>query len=638
MNFKELLNEKKFRFLLSIFLLIVPFEILSLFSIHFPLWVELPVFLVIIFVVGKDVFKSGIKSLFHLNFSNINLLMTIAVFGAIYLREFEEGVIVVVLFALSEVLEEVGIKKSQKSLEELVKRTPKSVLIKGNERKKPIKTIKVGQIIMIKPGDSIPLDGEIVKGKSLIDESTITGEPILQSKFEGDSVYAGTLNSDGYLEIKVTKEAKDTTLAKIIDITYKATQKKSHSIQFIEKFARYYTPSVVIGAALFIFIPVFIFRQPFNPWLTSALTLLIISCPCALVISSPVAIFSALGNAAKKGIIIKGGKYIEEMGKIKTIAFDKTRTLTRGELVVSDIVAFNGFTKQEVLACAAGMEMLSEHPLAKSIIKEVRYSGLIPHTFTDFKSIPGKGLKGSCTVCTDTHHCLGNIKFITKEHRVEEKIIEQVEAFEKQGKTTIVMSDNGSVKGVIGITDKIRKEAKPTIEKLKRLNVTSVLLTGDNYASARFIGHNTGINHIKAELLPEAKVKELNLIIKQYNHVSMVGDGVNDAPALATSSVGIAMGSIGSDIAVENADIALMNNNLELIPYLVELGRKTTSTIRVNTVAAVVTKFIFLVLALFGVNNLALAIFADVGISILVVINSLSLFNFYPTESVGNLT
>lgn len=636
MNLKELINEKKFRFLFLIFILVVPFEIMSLFSIHLPLWIELPVFLVILFAVGKNVFKSGIESLLHLNFSNINLLMTIAVFGALYLREFEEGVIIIVLFALSEVLEEVGIEKSQKSLEDLVNKSPKSVLIKENEEKIPIEAVKAGQIIIVKPGDSIPLDGKIMEGKSLVDESAITGEPMLQSKFKGDKVYAGTQNSDGYLEVMVTKTVKDTTLAKIIDITYEATQKKSRSVQFIEKFARYYTPTVVVGAGLLVIIPVFFFRQPFNPWFASALTFLIISCPCALVISSPIAIFSALGNASKKGILIKGGKYIEEMGKIKAIAFDKTRTLTEGDLVVSDVVAFNGFSKQEVLACAAGMEMLSEHPLARSIIKEVRRAGLTPHSFADFQSISGKGLKGSCTVCTDTHHCLGNIKFITKEHNVEDQVVKQVEAFEKQGKTTIVMSDNGNVKGVIGITDKIRKETKSTIEKLKGFNIISILLTGDNYAAARFVGQNAGISQIKAELLPEAKVEELHAIIKQYHHVSMVGDGVNDAPALATSSVGIAMGAIGSDIAVENADISLMNNNLTLIPYLVGLGKKTDMTIRINTAAAVSIKFIFLVLALFGVSNLAFAIFADVGVSVVVVINSLNLFNFHPIN--GDLT
>lgn len=628
MKLQELLKEKKFRFLLLIFIMVIPFEIMSLFSIHLPLWIELPVFLAILFAVGRKVFKSGIESFFHLNFSNINLLMTIAVFGAMYLREFEEGAIIIVLFALSEVLEEIGIEKSQKSLEDLVNRTPKSARIKNAEEKVPIETIKIGQIIIVKPGDAIPLDGEIVEGKSLADESAITGEPMLQSKYKGDKVYAGTQNSDGYLEIKVIKTSKDSTLAKIIDITYKASQKKSRSVQFIEKFSRYYTPVVVVGAALLVTIPVFVFSQPFNPWLASSLTFLIISCPCALVISSPIAIFSALGNASKKGILIKGGKYIEEMGKIKAVAFDKTRTLTEGNLIVSDVVAFNGFNKKEVLACAAGMETLSEHPLAKSIIKEAKNFDLKPHSFNDFQAISGHGLKGSCMICVDKHHCLGNIRFITKEHMVEKEIIKQVEEFEKQGKTTIVMSDDGSVKGVIGITDKIRIEAKSAIEKLNRLDIKSILLTGDNQSSANFVGQNVGINRIKGALLPQDKAKELSEIIKKYNHAAMVGDGVNDAPALATSSVGIAMGAIGSDIAVENADIALMNNNLTLIPYLVELGKKTTLTIRLNVLAAVGIKLLFLSLALFGKSNLAFAIFADVGVSVAVVFNSLRLFKF----------
>lgn len=627
-KYRTSFQNHKFRFLVFAFLIVVPFEILSFFSIHLPIWIEFPLFLILIFIFGKDVFQSGVQSLLRLNFANINLLMTIAIIGAIYLQEFEEAVIIVVLFALGNALEEFGIERSQSALKELVDRTPKSAQVKGKVEKIPIGEIKVRDMIVVKPGNQIPLDGKIIKGNSLIDEATITGEPLPKNKHEGDLVYAGTMNGNGYLEIEVTKTAKDSTLSKIIDLTYSSAEKKSHSQKFIEKFAQYYTPAVMLVSLSVVLIPVGLLHQPFTPWFTQALTLLIISCPCALVISTPITIFSAIGNATKKGIIIKGGRYIEELGKIKAIAFDKTRTLTVGEPLVSDTVPFNGFTKQEVIACASGMEVFSEHPLAQSIVNETKKYELEPHKFSNFEAVAGKGLKGDCLVCIDKHHCMGSLKFITEEHEVENEVIQQVERFEKQGKTTIVMTDNKKVTGVIGITDKIRAESKPMIEGLLNLNIKPVILTGDNNLSAQFVARQIGIKDIKAGLLPQEKVAELSELIRKYKHVGMVGDGVNDAPSLVTASVGIAMGAIGSDVAIENADVALMNNNLTLIPYLVKLGKKSIQTIKFNTTMAVAVKLVFLTLALFGRSSLAVAIFADVGVTLLVVLNSLRLFQY----------
>ena len=628
MNLKELLQIKKIRLLFLSLLLIIPLEAFSLFSLHLPIWIELPLFISIALYFGKDVFKSGIQSIFALNFSNINLLMTIAVVGAFFINQYEEAVIIIVLFALGEALQDLGIEKSQSALEELVKKTPKSALLKGKQEKTPIEEIKVGDIVVIKPGDYIPLDGVVISGQSLIDEAAITGEPLPKSKYEGDQVFAGTLNTSGYLEMRVTKTAKDTTLAKIIDLTFAAAEKKSQAQQFIEKFASFYTPVVIVASLLIFAIPVFILKQPITPWLTQALTLLIISCPCALVISTPISVFSAIGNATKKGILIKGGRFLEEMGKIRAIAFDKTRTLTKGEPIVSDVVPFNGFTKEDVLACASGIESLSEHPLAKSITKKAQELKLNLHGFSNFEAVAGKGVKGDCAVCLDRHHCMGTLKFITQEHKVEEQILNQVEAFEKEGKTTIVMTEDKKVVGVIAITDTLREESKATIAQLKKLHITSIMLTGDNPSSAVFVASLIGIDVVKAALLPDQKVEEVSRLQQTYNHVAMVGDGVNDAPALAASSVGIAMGAIGSDVAVENADIALMNNNLSLLPYLIELGKKTASTIRINTIMAVGVKLVFLGLAVVGMSNLSLAIFADVGITIIVVIYSLRLFNF----------
>ena len=631
MNYEELLKNNKFRWLIATLLVVAPFEVLSFFSIHFPLWVELPLFFAGIIVFGKKVFISGIRSLLKLDFSNINFLMTIATFGAVYLQQFEEAVIIVVLFALGDTLEEFGIERSQTALKEMIEKTPKAAQIKGKEEKVPIENIEIGEVIIIKPGDQIPLDGEVIEGSSLVDEATITGEPIPKNKYIGDFVYAGTVNSQGYLEVKVTKKAKDTTLSKIIELTYESAEKKSVSQKFIEKFAKIYTPSVLFTSLLLVFIPVVFLGKPFNPWFTQALTLLIISCPCALVISTPVSIFSAIGNATQKGALIKGGRFIEEMGKIRAIGFDKTRTLTKGEPVVSDIVPFNGFTEEEVIACAAGMEAFSEHPIAKSILAKVEEEKVKIHQFANFQAVPGKGLKGECTVCFDKHHCLGNIKFVSEEHYVAEEVLKKVEEFEKQGKTTIVMSDNKRVKGVIGVTDEIRKESKPLVESLLKLGIIPVMLTGDNKSSAKFVSSKLGIEMVRAELLPDEKVEELSKLIQQYKHVAMVGDGINDAPALATASVGIAMGAIGSDVAIENADIALMNDNLNMVPYLVGLGKKCVEKIRFNVAFAVSVKFLFLFLAIAGLSNLALAIFADVGVTVLVILNSLRLYSYKGT-------
>lgn len=624
----ELFRDRKVRWLLAALLAIVPFEILSLFSIHLPLWIELPLLIAVIVVFGRKVFIGGIRSLMKLNFADIDLLMTIAVLGALYLRQFEEAAIIVVLFALGETLEEFGVERSQAALKGLIDKTPKSARIKEKNEEVPIEDVEIGEIMIIKPGDQIPLDGEIIFGNSLLDEATITGEPLPASKYIGDTVYAGTVNMQGYLEAKVIKKAKDSALAKIIELTFRFAEKKASSQKFIERFAEIYTPSIVIASLLLILIPVALLGKPLDPWLTQALTLLIIACPCALVISTPIAIFSAVGNATGKGVLIKGGRFIEEMGKVQAIAFDKTRTLTKGEPVISDVVPFNGFTEEEVIACAAGMETFSEHPIARGILDKSKKLGVRVHEYENFRAIPGKGLKGECMVCFDKHHCMGNIKFVTEEHAVEEPVLKKVEEFEEQGKTAIVISDNKRVKGIIGVADEIREESKPLIDRLLKMNIVPIILTGDNKAAAGFVAAHLGIGVVKAELLPSEKVEELSGLIQQHRHVAMVGDGVNDAPALATASVGIAMGAIGSDVAIENADVALMNDKLGLVAYLVGLGRACAKKIRYNIASAVTVKFLFLFLAMAGLSNLAMAIFADVGVTVLVIMNSLRLFGY----------
>jgi len=612
-------------------LLIVPLEILSFFSVDLGLWLKLPFFIAIIFIFGRKIMVSGFKNLLKFNFSDINLLMSIAIIGAIVLQKFEEASIIVVLFGLGEALEEYGIKRSHLALEKLINNSPKTAELKSGNIKVAIEKVKVGEIIIIRPGDKIGLDGEVVYGDSLVDQSMITGEPLPKSKMIGDKVYAGSINNGGYLEVKVLKEAKNSTLNKIVQLTSEAAKKKADSQKFIEKFARYYTPAVTfIALALFI-IPVLFFNGSAQFWLIQSLTLLLISCPCALVISTPISVFSALGNASQKGVLIKGGKVIENLSQIKEIGFDKTKTLTVGKPEVTNIIPFNGFTKEEVLSCSAGLGEFSEHPLSQSVVEMAKEEGIDIHKFNNFESIQGQGVLGDCTVCTDTRHCLGKIGMLENQFNGVNfnKLMEnEKNELEGEGKTVIFLGDSKQIKGMIALSDKIKSDSKLVIDKLQKLNIGCYMVTGDNDGAAQYVAKALNISEIYSEKLPEDKADIIVDKSKQNIKVAMVGDGINDAPSLASANVGIAMGSLGSDVAIESADVALMNDDLKMIPYLIELSRKTVAKIKFNTYFALSTKFVFLALAVAGLSNLSLAIFADVGVTLLVVLNGLSLYRF----------
>ncbi|MCE5201706.1 MAG: cadmium-translocating P-type ATPase [Synergistaceae bacterium] len=628
MDIKPLLENSKIRHLLIALAVIIPFEIGALFGKNLPDWIEWPLFLGIIVLFGRNVLLHGLRSLFRFNFSDINLLMTIAIGGALYLGKLEEAAIIVTLFAFGETLEDFGMKRSRTAIEALMARAPKTAWIKGREERVPVELVSIGEVIEIRPGDAIPLDGDVIAGTSLVEEATITGEPLPKTKNVGDAVYAGTLNTQGYIEVRVTKAVDDTTLARIIILTEEAAQQKAASQRFIEQFAKYYTPAIILGSLALYAIPVWLFGGAPELWLSQALSLLIIACPCALIISTPIAVFSSIGNASRKGVLIKGGQFLEALGRMKAIAFDKTRTLTKGSPVVSDVRAFNGYTVEEALACAAGLEVFSEHPIAQSIVDKAAKQSLEAHPFENFQATPGKGVKGQCTICTDPHHCLGSMRFVAEEHYVPEEVASTVLELEKQGKTAIVISDSIHVKGVIGVTDDIRIESRQMVDSLRELGIEPFMLTGDNEISAKHVGSLVGITEIKAGLLPDDKAREMQSMTRRYGTVGMVGDGINDAPSLAAASVGIGMGTAGSDLALENADIALLNDRLDRIPFLVRLGRRCVQTIRFNIVAAIAVKALFMALAISGYSNLALAIFADVGMTVIVILNSLRLFNF----------
>ncbi len=621
-------RDTKFLWLLFAAVVVGIFEFLSLAHIRLPPLIDLPFFLIFILLVGHDTLWHGLKALLTFNFKSINALMLIAVGGAFYLGKYEEAAVVIVLYTLAEKLEDLGIEKSQSALSALLQKMPKVVFLKNLPQPVPIQAVKVGDILLVKPGEMIGLDGKIVTGSSYVDESTITGEPIPKDKFAGDFVYAGTLNKQGYLEVEVLKASQDTTFAKIKELTFKATKVKAPTQKFIETFSQYYTPTIILLALLWVIVPVLFWHQPFDIWLARALALIVIACPCALVISTPVSIYSAIGNASKRGALIKGGRYLEAIGQIKAIALDKTRTLTYGRPIVSDILPFGQHSKEQLLECAAGIEIFSEHPLAQSIVEAAKKDHLSLHTVENFKSIVGKGAQADCLVCEDKHHCIGKLPFILEEHPVPQEIIEEVDALQKQGKTSVVIATHQEVEGIIALTDEMRPESLSLIKGLKALGIIPVMLTGDHLSPATVIAQQLGITEVYAELLPDDKAKKVQELIQKYRVVAMVGDGVNDAPALALSNVGITIGSLGSDTAIEAASIVILHDRLDSIPFLVKLGRKAIRTIQFNTSLAIIIKLIFILLAFMGIANLALAIFADVGVTLIVILISLRLLNW----------
>ncbi len=630
---KLLFHDTKFVLLLTAVVLVISLEMLSLFDIHIPLPYAPFVFLIFILGVGYRVLWNGIRALARLRFSSINLLMSIAVIAAFYLGEYPEAAVVIVLYTLSERLEEIGIKTSKSALDELVSKSPKTAMLKNGNENVPIDTVAVGSIIRVKPGDAIPLDGTIVFGSTTVDEAAITGEPIPKDKHEGDTVFAGTLNKNGFIEVQTTKLSSDTTFSKIIRLTFQAQANKSETQKFIQQFSSYYTPTIITLAALLFTIPVFLLGRPLDQWLQQAITLLVIACPCALVISTPVAIYAAIGNASARGALVKGGKYVEALAQIEAIGLDKTRTITYGRPVVSDVIPLGGTDKKELLACAAGAEIFSEHPLAEAIVEASLREGWEPHKTEKFQSVAGKGTIADCLVCEDETILIGKLSFIKEHQPVTEEAERIVERLSQEGKTSVVVSFGDGVAGIIGLIDEIKPDSILALQEIANLNIKCVMLTGDSEKAAKYIASQVGIKKIYGGLLPEDKAKRIEELLLQYRNVAMVGDGINDAPALARSTVGIAMGAAGSDTAIETANIALMNDKLSLIPFLIRLSKATLKRIKINTVGAIAIKLIFIALACFGYSNLVVAISADVGVTVVVILISLNLMRFEKTET-----
>lgn len=556
----------------------------------------------------------------------INFLMTLAIVGAIVIGEYIEAASLAFLFALAELLEEFSVERARRSLRELMKLAPTEARVRrnGQELMLPLEEIEPSETLIVKPGERIALDGVVLSGSSSVNQAPITGESIPVEKQPGTMVFAGTINQEGYLEIQVTKRAKDTTLAKIIHLVEEAEAQRAPVEKFVDRFAKYYTPGVVATALGVATVPALVFGAPFAEWFSRALALLVIACPCALLISTPVSIISAITSAARHGVLIKGGIYLEELGQIKAIVFDKTGTLTTGELTVTDVIAFDGSSSEEVLRIAAALERKSQHPIAQAITRYYEQSapGRALPEVQDFVSLTGQGVQAQLD---------GKLYRVGKLELFAGTSPSEAERLVSQAKTVIGVGTPKRLLGLIAVADQIRPQAQETVSALKRLGLEIVMLTGDNEETAKAVAHQLGIAHYHAGVLPDEKVSEIQKLLGQYSKVAMVGDGVNDAPALATSTVGIAMGAMGTDAALETAHIALMADDLSKLPYLIELSRKARRVIQQNIFFSIVTK-LSLGLGVFPgyVTLVSAVLVGDMGASLAVTGNALRLAHIKP--------
>ena len=576
-------------------------------------------FLAVIAISGFEIIKSGILGLLKGNFS-MNLLMTIAVAVSFAIGSGAEGAVIIFLFYIAEFLEDYAGNRARKSIESLLKLVPDTATVKRNGKNVEIDVndVKVNDVLVVRPGEKISLDGIVINGVSAVNQAAITGESIPVTKAEGDNVFAATLNEEGYLEVKVTKKSDETVLSKIINLVKESQKKKSSTETFIERFAKYYTPAVVLIAAAIAVVPPLVFGQPLYTWIYRALVLLVISCPCAFLLSTPVAMVSGVTASTRNGVLIKGSKYVEEMKNISTIVFDKTGTLTEGKLEVTDVIPLNNYSKNEILQIAGSLESRSKHPLAEAVINYVEESNIDFKEVKDFKSITGNGIKGK--IDGKMFH-IGKKSLFKDNPEFPEELINKLQ---NDGKTAIILGNDEHILAVIGLMDKIRDLSKSTINGLKERNIKTVMLTGDNEGTAKAVSAKIGIDEYYSGLLPEDKVKIVNKLLDKGECVAMIGDGVNDAPALARANVGIAMGAAGSDVAIETADIALMQDDISKINYLIDLSRKTMSVVKQNVSAAILIQAALAALAVFGFVSLWVAVtFGDVGLTLAVILNAL---------------
>ncbi|MEZ6143803.1 MAG: heavy metal translocating P-type ATPase [Zavarzinella sp.] len=560
---------------------------------------------------------------------DMNLLMMVAVFGAVAIGELFEAATVAFLFAVSLALESWSVGRARRAVAALMDLTPPTVRLQhadGIEENVSPEQVAVGALFLVRPGERIPLDGRVVCGASEVNQAPITGESVPVSKKAGEEVFASTVNGDGALTVECTKAAGDTTLAHIIRLVGEAQSRRAPSEQWVEKFARVYTPVVMALALSILLIPPLFLGGVWEDWFYRSLVLLVIACPCALVISTPVSIVAALAASARNGVLIKGGLYVEAPARLKAIALDKTGTLTQGKPSVVDVVPLSGHDVKELLERAAALEAHSTHPLARAIMVYAQQRGVAVRPATDYQIIQGKGATGHFN---GQEYWLGSHRYLEERGQETEDVHQQLETLAKSGRTVVVVGTASHVCGYITLADAVRPGVRQMIQALRDAGVKHiVMLTGDNQGAADSIARETGIDEVHAELLPTDKVKIVESLVAKYGRVAMVGDGVNDAPALARATLGIAMGAAGSDVAIETADIALMSDDLSKLPWLIRHSQRTLSIIRQNIGFSLSVKVVFVVLTFAGNSSLWAAIAADTGASLLVISNGLRLLNY----------
>ncbi len=569
---------------------------------------------------------------------DMNVLMTVAVAGAWLVDEGEEGAAVVFLFALSELLESWSVGRARQAIASLLTLTPETAQVRGPDgviKETPVAEVPVGAEVHITSGSRVPLDGEVISGNSAVNQAPITGESVPVEKNTGDPVYAGSINGEGSLQMRVTKAAGDSTLARIIKLVAEAEQEKAPTQRFVDKFARIYTPAVFVVALLVMLAPPLLAGGSWSEWTYRALVLLVIACPCALVIATPVSIVSGLTALARRGVLVKGGSYLEVLGKLRALAVDKTGTITQGRPQVTGIIPFGGLTEEEVLRLAAAIDSHSAHPLARAVVAAAQARKLSRKEATAYQSVTGRG---ATAVLEGGHpHFIGNHRMAHEMGVCSPEIEARLTEIEARGESLAILGHTphdgcaGSILGILSIGDAMRPEAPAAIKRLHAVGIQKiVMLSGDNQRTADAIAKQAGIDEVHGDLMPEQKIEHVRRLMTQHHYVGMIGDGVNDAPALALASVGIAMGAIGSDTAIETADMALMKDDLTQVAEAVALGRRTLRIIQFNVTFALAIKALFLVLAFTGHTSLWLAILADTGATLLVILNSLRLLTGAP--------
>ena len=598
--------------------------ILFILAIAIPLnniWITRVLLFISYLIVGLEILKKAIRNVFRGNVFDENFLMSIATLGALGIGEVHEAVAVMIFYQIGELFQNYAVDKSRKSIASLMDIRPDyaNIIKDGKEEKVDPDIIKVGDIIIIKPGEKVPLDGIVIEGTSMLDTKALTGEAIPQKIEIGDEILSGCINKDGLLKIRVTKEYEESTVSKILDLVENASSKKSKSENFITKFARYYTPTVVIISLALAFIPPFIIKSiSFSEWMYRALSFLVVSCPCALVISVPLSFFGGIGGASKKGILIKGSNYIEALSKTEAVVFDKTGTLTEGIFEVQKIIS-NDVAEEELIEIAAYAEGYSSHPIASSI--KLAYGKEIDNTkIIDIKEISGRGILANIE---GKNVLIGNEKLMN-ENNIEFKTIEDIG-------TVLYIAIDGKFSGSLIISDKIKKDANKTIKNLKHHGIKeTIILTGDKKEVAERVSEKIGVDKVFYELLPDGKVSKLEELLKnksQNSKIAFAGDGINDAPVLALADIGIAMGGLGSDSAIEAADVVIITDEPSKIVTAIKLAKKNMRIVKENIIFAITVKVLILILTALGITSMWWAVFADVGVSIIAIINSLRMLS-----------